>query len=451
MRNAPVSSRHALLALALAVGTSACLTHGSPGGGGGGGGGGGALDESFGTSGVVATSLGVTDGEARGMAVLPDGRAVVVGEARADARSLRSFALVRYTRDGQLDPSFGGGGRVFTAFGESFGSGAHAAVAQPDGRVVAVGFARHPQRAHDAFAVARYNPDGSLDESFAEGGGTITAVDPETGAGRNDIARAVALQPDGRIVVAGETGGAFKDIAVVRYNRDGSIDETFGDGGGVVTDLGGNDAANAVAVQPDGRIVVAGSGWTRGPGEDFVLVRYLPDGRLDPSFGDRGVATADFRGGTDRGQALALQPDGAIVVGGVAQLSGGCRNPCERYGLAAARFTAAGRLDPAFGDGGRVHLELLSSSGGYGLARLADGRVALAGHIGDEDFAVALLRPDGRLDARFGDGGVARTPVGPGADRAVAAGALADGAFLVAGRASTEAGSAFALARYRAP
>lgn len=435
-------SKHSWIGLvaALALGSAAC-----PGGGGAW-----ELDGAFGEAGRVTTALGGADDEARALTVLADGRAVLVGEARADAASLRSFATVRYLPDGRLDPRFGQGGEVFTAFDDSFPSGALAVAEQPDGKLVVAGYARHPQRAHDGFAVVRYLPDGALDEGFAAGGGVLTAIDPESGAGRNDVARAVAVDEKGRIVVAGETGGAFKDIALLRYLPDGRLDEGFGAGGGVITDVGGNDAAYSVALQPDGKILVGGSGWRPGGHEDFVLVRYLADGRLDPSFGQGGVVTTDFRGGSDRGQSLVLRPDGKIVLGGVLQLSGGCSPmACERYGLAVAQYSAAGQLDAGFGEGGKVQLELLSSSGGYGLARLRDGHLALAGHIGNEDFVVALLREDGAPEPAFGDGGVQRTSFGPGTDRAVAAGALPDGNLVVGGRATIDTGAAFALARYR--
>ena len=227
-------------------------------------------------------------------------------------RSLGGFAAVRYLAGGGLDPSFGGGGTVFTAFSDTFGSGANAVAPQPDGKLVLAGFARHPERAHDGFAVVRYLQDGRLDPTFAGSGGVITAVDPQSGAGHNDIGRAVAVDPQGRILVAGETGGAFKDLALVRYLADGSLDPAFGDGGGVVTDLGGDDRAQALALQPDGKILVAGSGG-RTSNEDFVLVRYLPDGRLDPSFGQGGHVTTDFRGGADRGQGLALRRRGQFL------------------------------------------------------------------------------------------------------------------------------------------
>lgn len=409
------------------------------------------LDEGFGRGGRVTTQLGGGDDAGQALAALPGGGAVLAGEARRDARSLRSFALAAYRADGQLDERFGQGGRVYSAFGE-FPSGALAMLRQPDGKLVVAGYGRHPDVHHDGFALARYLPDGRLDGTFGFEGQLLTAIGAETGAGRGDVARAVALQRDGKILAAGETGGAFKDLALVRYNPDGSIDETFGEGGGVVTDLGGNDAAQAVAVQPDGKILVAGSG---GAGnEDFVLVRYNPDGSIDESFGQGGAARTDMKGGADRAQGIALLPDGSIVLGGVAQLSGGCQaKQCERYGFALARYTAAGQLDGRFGDGGRSVPDFRSWAGAYGLGRLPDGRLVLGGHIGNQDFAVALFREDGRLDGRFGDGGLARTSFGAGAARAAAVAIGEGGAILLGGTAAADgaADSDFALARYRAP
>jgi uncharacterized delta-60 repeat protein len=260
------------------------------------------------------------------------------------------------------------------------------------------------------------------------------------------------VAPGGRILVAGESGGIFKDLVLVRYLPDGQLDREFGEGGGVVLDLGGDDVARALLVQPDGKILVGGSGG-RGQ-EDFVLLRCLPDGRLDEGFGQGGVVTTDFRGGADRGQALALLPDGRIVLGGVAQLSGGCSpRACERYGFALAQYTAAGQLDAGFGDGGKALPDFLSSAGAYGLARLPGGSLVLGGHIGNEEFALALFRADGRLDESFGDAGLLRTRFGTGAARAAAIVGTADGGLFAGGVSGGLGGESldadFALARYR--
>ena len=161
--------------------------------------------------------------------------------------------------------------------------------------------------------MARYIADGSPDVSFG-GGGVVT-----TDSGGTERAYGVAIDNDGRIVVAGHAGGTGNDFAVARYNVDGTLDETFGDGGKVTTEVVGQaDFAHAVALQPDGAIVVGGRAAPDGGGPfEFALVRYLPDGSLDPTFGSGGIALTDF--GSDRDdsvQALAVGEDGTIVAAG---------------------------------------------------------------------------------------------------------------------------------------
>jgi uncharacterized delta-60 repeat protein len=408
------------------------------------------LDPTFAQGGTVVTDMGGTDDSARGLAVGGDGSITVVGEARRDDQSLRSFAIVRYTAEGTLDPAFGDGGRVHTAFGEFQGSGAHAAALQPDGRLVVAGFGRHPELFHDTFAVARYDADGSLDPTFGEGHGVLVAIDSQTGAGRNDIANAVAVDAEGRIVVAGETGDLFKDFAVARLRSDGTLDPGFGEGGIVATDLGGDDRANAIAIQPDGSILVAGSGWQDEGNENLALVRYLSDGTLDPGFGNLGIVTTDIRGGSDRAYGVAVRTDGAIVLGGVTQVAGGCSpNACERYGYGMAQFAADGTPDSSFADKGTLSLDFITSSGAYGLALTQDGTAVLGGHIGNEDFGLAFIAPDGG-PVPVGGGDAVRIDVGGGTDRAFGVAVAPDGSIVLAGDAADSAGAVdFAVARYR--
>jgi uncharacterized delta-60 repeat protein len=408
--------------------------------------------EAFGEGGLVVTDMGGADDAARGVVVGADGSVTVVGEARPDAQHLRGFAISRLLPDGTPDPAFGEDGRAWTAFGELQGSGAQAAALQPDGKLVAVGFGRHPDVFHDTFALARYEPGGRLDTAFGDRGKVLTAVDAQTGAGRNDVAHAVAVDPEGRIVVAGETGQLFKDFAIARYLADGSLDPSFGGTGIVVTDIGGDDRANAIAVQPDGQVLVAGSGWQADANEGFALVRYGPDGSLDASFGNGGVVTTDFRGGGDRAYGVALRPDGRIVAGGVAQLSGGCSpSACERYGFGLAQYAPDGTLDTGFGDGGLIYPDFTVSAGGYGLALLPDGTAAVAGHIGNEDFGLLFVTPEGVLLPVEG-GDAVRIDFAGGMDRAFAVAAALDGSVIAVGDAATTDGAFdFGLVRYRPP
>jgi uncharacterized delta-60 repeat protein len=194
---------------------------------------------------------------------------------------------------GDLDASFDSDGKVTTDFGSS--ESAFAVAVQPDGRIVAAG------GSDGDFALARYNGDGSLDTSFDSDGKVTTDFGAFAGA------LAVAVQPDGRIVAAGESGG---DFALARYNRDGSLDTSFDSDGKVTTDFGGSEVATAVAVHPDGRCVAAG-----GSDEDFALAGYKVDGSLDTSFDSDGKVTTDF-GGFEFASDVAIQPDGRIVAAG---------------------------------------------------------------------------------------------------------------------------------------
>ena len=211
------------------------------------------------------------------------------------------------------------------------GSAAQAVALQPDGKIIAAG------SSDGTFALARYTPDSALDSSFGSRG-TVT-----TPFGRGSAyASALALAPDGRIVAAGVAGSEF---ALARYNADGSLDTSFGDGGKVTTGFDPADVTDdrvaEIVLQPDGKIVAAGTIYN-GSNYDFALARYDPDGSLDSGFGAGGTVTTALGPNHDFASALALQPDGKIVVGGLSeQLSGD--------GFALARYNADGSLDMNFG------------------------------------------------------------------------------------------------------
>lgn len=209
---------------------------------------------------------------------------------------------------GGLDTSFDGDGKVVTTL-----EGSDQAMAiQPDGRIVVVGFSVQVGTGSD-FTVVRYDVDGSLDESFGGDGVVVTPIGP--GASR-DEAFTVALQPDGRIVVAGDTSeGSTSHAALARYNADGTLDPAFGGDGIVTTQVGSLSQAFAVAVDGDGRTLVAGD-TNSGGNVDFALVRYLADGTLDAAFGTTGVVTTPIGSGSDHARGMAVQNDGRIVVAG---------------------------------------------------------------------------------------------------------------------------------------
>ncbi|MFN7627146.1 MAG: VCBS domain-containing protein, partial [Pirellula sp.] len=259
-----------------------------------------------------------------------DGKILIGGQARIG--STDDFALIRYNTDGSLDTTFGTGGKVTTTVGTGHDYG-YSVKLQADGKIVVGGYATSSSA---DFALIRYNANGSLDTSFGNGGKVTTAIGVSTDQGYS-----IAIQPDGKVVFAGyATIGSTADFALVRYNADGTLDTTFGAGGLVTTAIGtGADYARSVAVQSDGKILIGG--YARiGSTDDFALARYNADGSLDASFGTGGIITTAIGTGSDWGYSVTMQPDGKIVVAGVATFS--------NYDFALIRYNTDGSLDTTF-------------------------------------------------------------------------------------------------------
>ena len=386
------------------------------------------LDGGFGTGGVVTTAVGDGPNELTALVVQPDGAFVAAGTTGSgfDADDL-DVALVRYTAAGVPDGAFGSGGTVRT-FGP-FEDSVRALALDGDGRLVAAGAVAGARGGDREVALYRYLANGTPDGGFGTGGRVSTTVAPGS-----DRAEAVAVQSDGRIVVAGVAEG-LGDILVARYFANGALDGSFGRGGTMTTDVaGGSDIAHAVLVQPDGFIVVAGTTQLGlGGANAFVLVRYRPNGDLDEEFGDGGVVVTSF-GPFDEARAILREDDGRLVAAG-STFTG------EAFELAIARYHADGSLDESFGDGGRVTTPL---GAGRALARQSDGRYVVAGATeidGVAQFAVARYGNDGTLDPAFGDGGTVTTAGG----RAAAVVIAGDGDLVAGG---TTVNDDFALARY---
>jgi uncharacterized delta-60 repeat protein len=377
----------------------------------------GALDTSFGSDGKITTAIG-NDDHAHAIALQPNGKIIAAGESSG------GFALARYNPNGSLDPGFGSGGTVKTAFG-SFAV-ITAIALQPAGKIVAAGFRLNAGQ-YD-FSLARYNSDGSLDMGFGSGG-TVT-----TDFGSDDYANAIALQPDGKIVAVGQSGSHF---ALARYNPNGSLDTTFGSGGTVTTSVAGNGAASGIALQPDGKLVAAGESDAH-----FALARYKPDGSLDPSFGSGGEVASGIGGNAS---ALVQQPDGKLVLGGF-------ENNGTGYQFGLARFDANGSPDTTFGSGGTVMTPIEKNAFVRAIALQPDGKILASGYAyyynAQEAFALARYNPNGSVDAGFGSDGTVTTYVGSN-DTADAVALEADGKVVAAGSSSNYGSPPeFALVRY---
>jgi uncharacterized delta-60 repeat protein len=412
------------------------------------------LDPSFGLGGRVLTDIDFSTDIAYAVAMQADGKLVVVGTTyKNNDYSGEDFAVVRYNADGSPDPGFGSDGRVTTDF-PGLAAVASAVLVQPDGKILVAGGAFPLFTFLGNFELARYNPDGSLDAAFGDNG-IVTTRFPH-----GSYAFALALQPDGGIVAAGTDFVDFSsdassdtDFALARYHPDGSPDLGFGSGGQVSTDFEGlNDDAFVALIRPDGRIVLVGSARDPLSDYDFAAARYLPDGRLDRTFGVRGRIRTDFGADRfDRARAAVLQADGRIVAAGFATTPGGAAN------FAVARYGANGARDPDFSGDGLKQLTFDSCcQSAYSVLLQGDGRIVLVGYpnseSSDSDFLLARLNPNGVLDPAFGSGGRVRTSFGDLNGGANGACLQPDGRIVAVGfqAMATARGAQFALARYQA-
>lgn len=399
----------------------------------------GSLDTTFGSGGKVATGVAfapAVTGAPIAMALQADGRVLLLG----------GLKLLRYNADGTPDASFGTAGLVTVPFTGSVFDTAQGVAVQADGKIVVVGFTRVNNQ--DDFALARFNADGTLDTTFGSAGKVSTDF-----YGNSDQARRVRLQPDGKIIVAGlaTTGSgatADTDFAVVRYNLDGSLDTTFGSGGKVSTTIAGKfDSAQGMALQGDGKIVLAGRvGVDGGSDPDFGVARYGANGSLDASFGTGGIVRIDFGlGNWEEATDVAVQGDGRILVTGRVRIG-------AAFNLALARFNGDGTADAGFGAAGLATTAVTSQSDvAKALVIQADGKVVVVGQSANlsanPDMAIARYQANGSLDTAFGAAGKLSVDFFGAIDGAEAVAVQPDGKIIVGGFARNAGTTSFALIR----
>jgi uncharacterized delta-60 repeat protein len=396
----------------------------------------GGLDPSFNGTGAVITPFGTGQDTASAVIIQPDGKILAVGDTFG---ATRDFALTRYNTDGSLDSSFDGDGKVTTDFSNS-SNAAYAAALQTDGKIIAAG---NSVGARVAFALARYNQNGTLDTSFGVAGKVTTNVFN----GCSDTAYAVAVQADGKIVAAGTTdcsGGSHSSLAVVRYDPDGSVDSSFGTNGGVAItfDIFVN-VATAVVIQPDGKIVAAGSSYSTSSG-NFAVARFNPNGSLDTTFDGDGKVITDFGSPVsvtnDHAYGMTIQADGNLVVAGYSNSH-----------FALARYSTDGSLDTSFGGTGKV----ITDFGGidevaFGVTIEASGKIVAAGYSSDGiiySSALARYSTNGALDPKFGNNGKVLFTINNKSSEALAVAIQADGKIVAAGSAFTGTTVHFGIAR----
>jgi uncharacterized delta-60 repeat protein len=358
----------------------------------------GELDPRFGSGGVVQTDFSGGDDYGFGVKVQSDGKTVVVGES--GVYPVFHTALTRYNRNGTLDRTFGNGGKVVAAL-DAGGDGSTAIVFQPDGKIVTAGSVIHNNFVV-AVVTARFNPDGSLDQTFGTNGSVQTVFGDPAAAG-NDV----LLQADGKIVVVGFTGAgsysSFNNFALVRFNPDGTLDQTFGIGGKIKSASG---VATSVTIQADGKLLVGGT-YDPGSAHRFMLARYNSNGTLDTTFGTSGVVTTAIGNGDAFSFGIGLLSNGRIVLAGYSETT-------QDHDFTVACYNSNGTLDQTFGNGGVAALDFFGGTDdiAYALAVQRDDKIVLGGHSGlypDFNFALARYDSTGQLDQTFGSGGMVLT------------------------------------------
>ena len=304
---------------------------------------------------------------------------------------------------GDLDPAFGTGGIVTTNFFGSESNFANDVILQSDGKIVAVGASTQPSTAQD-FGIVRYNSDGSVDTSFGNGG-RVTTVH-----GGDQTANSVAVDTAGRLVVAGvfhSVPDVGNGLAMARYASNGTLDPSFGSGGKVFL-FQSQYWANKVGLDATGRLLIAGASTLLDGTRDFGLARFNSNGTLDTTFATGGIASLSFGNAEDFANDFQIQQDGKIVVVGSAR-SGSNRD------FALARFNSDGTLDTTFGSGGTVLTDFGTDDGANSLIIQASGSLVVGGWSGT-DFALAKYDTNGNLDTSFSSDGRVTTDFNGGSD-----------------------------------
>ena len=371
------------------------------------------LDSGFGDNGLLSLTIGLSSSSAFAVVQQSDGKLVLGGDATGLGG--QDFIGVRLAADGTPDAAFGAGGIVSADFGGT-GDVAFAVIQQSDGKLVLAGTAWTAGQVDEVssdMALARFNADGSPDTTFGNAG--LVTLDLEV----FDYAVDVLQQADGKLVVAGMTNSTNELVGTgkatfARFNANGSLDNSFGSGGSVAVDFGSElqSRADSLAQQADGMLVAVGT--VRGSGllsSDIGLMRLTADGVLDPLFDGDGMIAVDLYGIRDEGNAVAIQPDGAIVAAGVSYESG-------HGDPALLRVNADGSLDSTFGDAGKSVILLGSYSSLNAILVRPDNSLAATGSLQNSNFGNDMIlmsfTSNGTLDLAYGVEGVATADFGSG-------------------------------------
>ncbi|EEF59944.1 hypothetical protein [Pedosphaera parvula] len=383
----------------------------------------GAFDTTFNGTGKLVIPTGPGAYDVAAAFGLQAGQYVVAGTREINGHNSVMMAA-RVTSTGILDTNFGTGG-IITADVSDIGSRAKALAVQADGKIIAAGSGNNGVQ--NFMALARYQTNGLLDPSFGAGGRVIAL-------GSNDVASAVTIQPDGKIVAGGSTSS--QSFALARFQTNGLPDPSFGTGGRIVTSFSGTSEVLSLLSQPDGKIIAAGDASDTSGYATFALARYNTNGTLDATFGSGGKVTTGFTSPSiNEAYAMRLQPDGKYLLGGFTEFVVGSG---VEEDFAMARYNTNGALDFSFGSLGRVSATVAAGTLdiGYSMALQPDGKILMAGGAalgGNSYVAIARFNTNGTVDNSFGSGGSVINQVGAAADYATALTLQPDGKIVIAG------------------
>ena len=399
----------------------------------------GTLDPTFDGDGRVTTAFGNPRNEGHAVAIQPDGKILVAG-FQGNSSFDGDFALARYNNNGSLDSSFDTDGKVTAGFDYAL---AQDIAIQSDGKIVVAGQG-YDDLGAQSIILARFNSSGSLDTSFDTDGKVITGI---------GFGHALAIQSDGKLLVTGtrDTGTPLdSEIVLARYNTNGSLDTTF-DSDGYLTNNPGSypDAGTSIILQPDGKILVGGYSYPNEFEPDYALIRYNADGSLDTSFSGDGIVITSFSNNGDYGAGVALQPDGKIIF------AGSSYGIAPYLSAVLMRFNNNGTFDTTFDGDGKASTSFANESQINDVALQSNGKIVVAGvnspnnvHDFANDFFLLRYNANGSLDTSFDTDGKVTTDLGSTNDIGRSIAIQSDGNIVVAGSRWDGTNSDFAVARY---
>ncbi|MGK4567771.1 hypothetical protein [Flavobacterium sp. 3HN19-14] len=405
------------------------------------------LDPTFGNNGKTVTGFGNNRSSANAAALQPDGK-LIVGGSYTSSHGDNDFALVRYNTDGTLDPTFGAGGKVVTDFLEINNdySYINAVYVLPDGKIMALGTTGKTGFI-PSLVVVKYNHDGTLDTAFGTNGKVTNDLFPLDSFGSK-----LTLLPDGKFVVTSAktyNGDPNYYFGLRKYTADGQIDETFGTAGEVVTSFGnGKSGPASIALQPDGKLLVAGKFLQSGM-QQMAVARYNPDGALDTSFDGDGKVLTNFGGTTScNAMDVAIKPDGKIIVSGIVYTL------VRNFGV--VQYNSNGSLDTSFDGDGKATAAFADDYDNISaVTRQPDGKFLVAIKSDNymltaSDMVLRKFNSDISKDISFGNNGEVSITFGGGLSKAMAAVATPNGAVFLVGESIAADNSTieFAIAKY---